>query len=887
MNRKLTVAMLLSLSATSPMALALGLGEAEVRSTLNAPLRASIPLTDTVGIQAGLLNVSVADENAYGAAGLARTPLAASVRLAVERRQGRLVVDLTTDRPVREPWLDLMLRFDWPGGQQLREVTLLLDPPNYDEMPVLVAGGSRGASTGTSAAPVDRESTRPVARPSSPSTPDDPAWVRSGDTLWAVAGRLRPDSGISMNQMMVALVEANPDAFPSGNINAMRAGFTLVVPGREAIAARPDAEAERLVAAMNQAWANRGGGAPARIPLDGGASDGETDVAVATAPAERVADVESSTAGAAPEEQGTAQAAEPTEGDEAPAGEEPAPRLTLLTDAEVAAEQALAEADTEGDGAAPRGGQGAGDEPRVNVDPELLEALHGGGGGELTSDERLLRLEDRWRESQAQLSEVQEERDRLQEEVSEMRDELAAMRDQLAALTAGGTGVDGPGAGGLVTADDATLEEAPWWGAFYPAELDRKLMLGGAGLAALLALWLAVRVRRRREEDAAGGFGEVRVATPGGESPVSPQRPSVPAAPRESVQSSLPQAEAINEADIFIAYGRYDQARELLEASLAREPERDDLRLKLLTVHLEQGSRDEAEREAARLRDGGNPAVAEEVERLLARHGLGAAGPVASEAPPAAPAGGTAEDRAIFTAAAKPPRRFDEEDEEAQGAATDSTRPEYAASSDSMPDEAPSGEPEPAADDAPPAPEPERFRRPGSAPAEAPPAEAGPAGEDEVPAMLSPGDDVPPSPEEADELPPVTTHRRDDGSEIIDYRPPSLDPAPAPREETPMQPSVDFTPSAAPDEPSERDEPPSSQRPLPDDWEVEEVAFPPLDPDNSAFASSASPDRLAEARRLVEAGEGGRARDLLNDLCQSDDPAVRDEATALLRRLDS
>jgi len=82
MKRKLTLAMLLSLSAASPMALALGLGEAEVRSTLNAPLRASVPLVDAAGIQPGLLNVSVADERAYAAAGLTRTPLAASVRPA-------------------------------------------------------------------------------------------------------------------------------------------------------------------------------------------------------------------------------------------------------------------------------------------------------------------------------------------------------------------------------------------------------------------------------------------------------------------------------------------------------------------------------------------------------------------------------------------------------------------------------------------------------------------------------------------------------------------------------------------------------------------------------------------------------------------------------------
>ncbi|WP_444984222.1 type IV pilus assembly protein FimV [Halomonas mongoliensis] len=340
MKRKLTLAMLLSLSAASPLALALGLGEADVRSTLNAPLRATIPLTDSAGIQAGLLNVSVADERAFAAAGLPRTPLAASVRLAVDQRQGRLVVDLTTERPVREPWLDLLLRFDWPGGQQLREVTLLLDPPDYDQMPALVSGGRRAAPASAPALAAAAEPSRatPSAaaapRPSaSPASSGDPAWVRSGDTLWAVAGRLRPDSGISMNQMMVALVEANPEAFPSGNINAMRAGFTLVVPSREAIAARAGADADRVVAEMNRAWANRGSGAPARVALG-------SAPAPAAPPPEPVV--------AAPVAEALPEAPAGETGEAAPAAAVPAvdepvaaaqgPRLTLLTDAQVAAE---------------------------------------------------------------------------------------------------------------------------------------------------------------------------------------------------------------------------------------------------------------------------------------------------------------------------------------------------------------------------------------------------------------------------------------------------------------------------------------------------------------------------------------------------------------------
>ncbi|WP_300272165.1 FimV/HubP family polar landmark protein [Halomonas sp.] len=903
MKRKLTLAMLLSLSAASPMALGLGLGETDVRSTLNAPLRATIPLTDAGGIQPGLLNVTVADERAYAAAGLARTPLAASVRAEVARRRGGLVVDLTTERPVREPWLDLLLRFDWPTGQQVREVTLLLDPPNYDEMPALVAPSRQMAAPAATATREARPAPAPPApAPGGASSAGEPAWVRSGDTLWAVAGRLRPDSGISMSQMMVALVAANPEAFPSGNINAMRAGFTLAVPDRERIAARSQAEADRIVTAMNQAWANRGGGAPARVPLGG-----EEAAATAVASAQQAPTDTAPSQAAAPDAEPTSVTdAEPAtaneSGETGADAEGPEPRLTLLTDAELAAEQ------TRSSAGAGEGDAGAGDaetaaeseatgtlaaegnagEDRVEVDPELLAALF--GDGELTEDQRLLRLESRWQQSQAELEAVQAERDELCDQLGDMRQELDALRDQLARLGASAGGAEGPGAGGLAAPAEEG-QEPPWWRAFFPGQVDRNLMLGGAGLAALLALWLAVRRRRGREAREEASAGQVRVATPGAAAPGAAAAPGEPVeqAPAErSVRASLPQAEAINEADIFIAYGRYDQARELLDASLAREPERDDLRLKLLGVHLEQGSREAAERELARLREGGNPAVIEEAEGLMARHGLA---PEASGQAAAEPRG----ERAHFVeAVALPPWRFDEtgeahpeEDAQREAEVADET-----ASEDAVPDDAAS------------------TRRPDeAATADGDPGVTPSAGQ----GMTAVGEvgtpDEAPAAEPEEALPEVPTRRGDDGREVIDYCPPSLDTAAAPREETPMQPSVDFTPQglglaekgdgfdtdeslprldAEPDGDDQGGEQgaAAADRPLPEAWEVEEVSFPPLEPDNGGLSAATPSDRLAEAHRLVEAGEAGRARELLDELARSDDPAIRDEALALRRRLE-
>ncbi|MBA2780220.1 FimV/HubP family polar landmark protein [Billgrantia kenyensis] len=899
MRRKLTLAVLLSLSAASPQALALGVGEVDVRSSLNAPLRAVIPLTDTAGLDPELLRVSVADPREFESAGLVRTPLAASVRADVEVRQGEWAVTLVSERSVREPWMDLLLRFDWPSGRQLREVTLLLDPPDYDQMPVLVSGPSRQLSPADTPTATQPDSTpQTVSRPSAASASqpraDDPAWVGSGDTLWAVAGRLRPDSGISMEQMMVALIEANPDVFPSGNINAMRAGHTLVVPSRDAIDARSGQEASRVVQAMNQAWANRGGGAPARVPLGPTVAAGqEVEVAAASVAAQ------ASPPGA--DEQNGAMALDetpPPPDTTVPSGtaetEESTPRLTLLSDEELAAEATLEVVDQDSravaEGAAVDGGGGS-------LDPDVLATL---GAGELAGgqgDSRLALLEQRWQESQAALEDVQAERDALQQELGGLRDEVEAMREQLAQLLAGGGGGDGPG-GAVVQLDADDQADASWWGAMYPATVDRNLIFGAAGLAALLGLWLLVRRRQRRDQAESMGSAAMPSMVHG-MSPAagaSPPGPSAATAPpmvagmtvseaeseeRESVRPAMPQAEAISEADIFMAYGRYDQAREQLEAALDRDPGREDLRLKLLNVHVEQGSWQAAEDAMQKLAETGDPALMAEAARLMARRHAEPAAAASREAPPeaqGAPAG--QHDAATDDLASDPAQSREPPEAEPPASSTPAagsalplasfaTREPSAGSNTPSPAAEPSAEPHESGEQ-------QSGSREGVA-------------QEEQPHL--------PRDESDAEAHPTAQEQSGGEWDVIDYRPPALDPEPAPRVETPMQPSIDF-PRVEPgrDDSAHGDDelktegevelPPLDKHIAheDDEWEVEEVAFPPLDGDNGPARSEPAPqDDLAEARRLLERGDLAQAHALLQRLLdEAEEPHLRDEARELI-----
>ncbi|SFU33000.1 FimV/HubP family polar landmark protein [Halomonas korlensis] len=855
MKHKLTLAMLISLSATSHPVMALGVGDVEVRSTLNTPLRASIPLTDTADLEPELIKASIADVRAYATAGLERTPLAASVRLDVSEREGRLMLDMTSERAIHEPWLDLLLRFDWPSGQQLREVTLLLDPPDYDSMPALVMGGANVARS--SSAPSSTVDSVPAARAVSPSSrfdaSDNAARVSSGDTLWSVAGRLRPDSGISMDQMMVALVEANPRVFPSDNINAMRAGSILVVPSRDALASRTAAEAQRIVASMNQAWANRGNGDPARVSMGSPQAAGE--VALASASASPASD--GTTRAEEPAGENGASAADVAESTTEPAASNgQSARLTLLTDAQAAASRISAIAP---EGAGSGGGEdkrgpagepvlGAGDK-QVVIAPEVLQALF--GESKMTRDARLLRLERRWMESRDALEAVRAERDALQASLGDMRAELDAMRDRLATLSAGGQGIHAPGPGGVVpsTGEANQAADAPWWGAVYEAETNPSLVVGGAGLAVLLALWALVRHRRRHGRTEAYTFGNIPAVGSQGAGTARPDAVGGQEEPAAPVRASMPQAEAINEADIFIAYGRFDQARELLEASLDKEPDRDDLRLKLLMVHLEQGNRQDANRQAEHLEARADPAIQAEVARVMSR--LGEVSPLAADhGDPLAPEDSQPEDDSQTAKV------------ETQATPGETPGPEDAKETDEALIDAPVETVEEA-------------RRESEAKVES---------EVKVGGESSDASGAP--------APELNSREAEQGRDIIDYQPPALDPAPAARQETPMQPSIEFTSSF--EAPSRTPEPVGAGSSSSgtffggvrsNDWDVEEVAFPPLDQDNSSPSAGAA-SALGEARELLQAGDVKQARSLLMDLAADDDATTREEAQSLLTRHD-
>ena len=263
-------AVLLGVSATNASALALG--PVTVQSALGEPLRAEIDVPEINAEELASLRAGVAPPDAFRSAGLEYSPTLSSIRMTLERRpNGRYFLRLSSDRAVTDPFLDLVLETTWASGRIVRDYTMLFDPPNLRQGAPLAAQGSPVApappvsAAPVPAAPVARTRATPPARATAPATPTaarqasaaKPAadgkqvTVQKGDTAGKIAAAHKP-ADISLDQMLVAMLRANPDAFIDSNVNRLKSGAVLDIPTAEQGQQTQAAEANRTVVAQSR-----------------------------------------------------------------------------------------------------------------------------------------------------------------------------------------------------------------------------------------------------------------------------------------------------------------------------------------------------------------------------------------------------------------------------------------------------------------------------------------------------------------------------------------------------------------------------------------------------------------------------------------------------------
>ena len=113
----------------SAWAPALGLGEITLHSALNQPLRAEIALVDAAGLEENELSVNLATADEFSRAGIDRVFFLNNLKFTPVLRGNRSLIQVTSSKPVSEPFLNFLVQLNQPNGRLLREYTVLIDPP--------------------------------------------------------------------------------------------------------------------------------------------------------------------------------------------------------------------------------------------------------------------------------------------------------------------------------------------------------------------------------------------------------------------------------------------------------------------------------------------------------------------------------------------------------------------------------------------------------------------------------------------------------------------------------------------------------------------------------------------------------------------------------------
>ncbi|WP_082876751.1 FimV/HubP family polar landmark protein [Hydrogenophaga crassostreae] len=259
---------------------ALALGRMIVQSPLGEPLRAEVEVLEITSEEADNLKVGLGPLAAFKAAGMEFNAALVDLRVSLERRaNGGAFLRLTGNRPVNEPFMDMVLEASWKSGRVARDYTLLFDPPKLRQpspAPLAAAVEAQPASApapGASAekspapatvvpaapatvqAPVAKPPAAPASKPAPAAVPtaarNDRLRVQRGDTAGGIALENLP-ANVSLDQMLVAMLRTNPRAFIKGNVNRVKAGAVLTLPDENTASSVSAGEARQIISAQSR-----------------------------------------------------------------------------------------------------------------------------------------------------------------------------------------------------------------------------------------------------------------------------------------------------------------------------------------------------------------------------------------------------------------------------------------------------------------------------------------------------------------------------------------------------------------------------------------------------------------------------------------------------------
>ncbi len=659
MVRSKIAAAILSAGLVLPgLAAALGVGDYTLKSYLNQPLELEIDLIQTADLTTEEVMAVLAPQEDFERLGMERDYFLTNLRFEIaQRASGSLYVVARSVQPVNEPFLNFLVQVQWPQGRMLREYTILLDPPIFKtgaaptatDEPVVVAAPAPAVVPAQVPEPVAAPVYAPVYAPASESvmsdlppppsgsisssvasesmrtatpdaTPDatpEPArqpvammaagdyLVQANDTMMQIAARNRAGNG-SLQQTMIAIQRANPEAFIKGNINLVKKGAVLRMPDETEVQQISASEAGTEFASQTRAW---------REMLDSRA------------------------------------AMLPSESAQLQAGK------TTGTKAGVAKGTGAGEVTLVAPSAASGGSKASGGRDLEKLQNQLAIAEEGMDKSARENKELASRLADLDKQVKASGRLLGMKNDQiagLQAELNQLRKDKGLPPVAAASEVA----VAAPAADTAATAVDATTAadtaapvtqtgESP---AAIPADAEATTetvtdaaqptsmlvpivaVLGAIGLGGA-GLWFWRRKQQpqvdtadddahvyaddNNDAQAADDLAQLQDFNLGNELDGGADMHDAAASAAAPAESGDP----LGEADMYAAYGRFQQAADILYAALQREPEREDIRTKLAEVYAEMGDAGSAREHADVLVGSKNAGIRQQAAAVLARTG--------------------------------------------------------------------------------------------------------------------------------------------------------------------------------------------------------------------------------------------------------------------------
>ncbi|MCG7920397.1 MAG: hypothetical protein N0C81_06980 [Candidatus Thiodiazotropha lotti] len=652
MIRKLSLAVAVA-TALSPMgALALGLGEIHPQSALNQTFKADIDLLSVSQEELQDVRVSLASHEAFKKAGMDRPFHLTGLKFAPQlTASGKPVITITSRDAIREPFLNFLVEVNWPKGRLVREFTVLLDPPV-----TLSRKPAPGAAPVVRSQPVvskvmPSRSAPAAAAPMSETSMSSAGGreygpVQPNDNLWNIAKQMQ-ESNESIEQVMMALLDHNPSAFINNNVNNLKVGKILRLPEDAEVTGLSKRAAREEFLAQTREWkAGTRAAAPSRQEK---AAEAPAPSAAPT-PEDRLKLVSPKPGeGESAEREGQAEFAEieqlqqeimlVRESNEGALQENSALKsrvqelenqindiqrlLTLKSDqlAEVQAAQSMAaEKMQEMEPAA--------EAPMAEAPAEAAVPAE-----EMAPEEPVAVTEA---EPAAPMEKVAEPVIPVPEgTVIEEVDIEAAIAEQQAKEQMAPPAVEPP----AVSEPPPVAESQESKPAMAEPELakppvaklpEKKVsyfdglkenstmvaIIGGAGV--LLLGLLAMIMRRRKEAEAE--FAESILVSPDSDiAPSGVDDSSSLTSPTDetsfmsdfspsdidALQDETGEVDPLSEADVYIAYGRYQQAEELINQAIEKYPEREELKHKLLEIYFSAKKSDAYSNLAQQLHDNG------------------------------------------------------------------------------------------------------------------------------------------------------------------------------------------------------------------------------------------------------------------------------------------